>query len=168
MTTTERAPAPPDELSGPPPSPVAPPVTWVVPAVAVVVRWLGGRVLLVRRLDDGTWELPGGWVRAGETATAAAARSTAEEAGVQVLVTGIAGLSTGPAHLVHTAAGEDRQQFTVLLHARAVGGAPHGDLRVTSEAAWVPLSDIPGLAMQPCGRRTVAQALAVGDPPFLD
>lgn len=152
----------------PPPVPLPPRETLVVPAVSVVVRWLGGRVLLVRRLDDGTWELPGGWVRSGETATRAAARSTAEQAGVQVLVTGIAGLCTDPSRLVRTAAGEDRQQFTVLLHARAVGGEPHGDQRATSEAAWVALSDIPGLPMQPSGRRTVAQALAVGDPPFLD
>ncbi|MFZ2119232.1 MAG: NUDIX domain-containing protein, partial [Pseudonocardiaceae bacterium] len=41
-----------------------------------------GRVLLVRRADDGYWELPGGRVEVGESASAAVVREVAEEAGV--------------------------------------------------------------------------------------
>jgi ADP-ribose pyrophosphatase YjhB (NUDIX family) len=166
MTTIERTPALPD-APGRRPAPAPPPATLVVPVVSVVVRWRGGRLLLVRRRDEGIWELPGGPVRVGETAIAAAVRASAEEAGVQVLVTGVAGLCTDPSVLVRSAAGDVHQQFTVLLHARAVGGSAHGDLRGTSEAAWVAVADIAGLPMSASGRRTVAQALAVGDPPFL-
>ena len=60
--------------------------TAVVPAVSVAVRWLGGRLLLVRRCADGLWELPGACVRVGETAVDAAVRSTAEQAGVQGVI----------------------------------------------------------------------------------
>jgi 8-oxo-dGTP diphosphatase len=143
------------------------PATVVAPAVYVAVRWFGGRLLLVCRSPGEVWELPGGCVRVGETAIAAAVRSTAEQAGVQVLVTGIAGLFTAPGHLVRAPDGEVRQQFAVLLHARAVGGVPHADLRETSRAEWVAVADISRLAMEPSARVRVATAIAVGDPPYL-
>jgi ADP-ribose pyrophosphatase YjhB (NUDIX family) len=144
------------------------PGTVVSPAVYVAVRWLGGRLLLVRRSPEEVWELPGGCVRVGETAIAAAVRTTAQQAGVQVLITGIAGLFTAPGHLIRAPDGELRQQFAVLLHARAVGGVPHADLRETSRAEWVAVGDISSLAMESSARVRVATAIAVGDPPYLD
>jgi 8-oxo-dGTP diphosphatase len=164
MTTIERPLVPRTVCPDPWP---ARPATVVVPSVSVVVRWLGGRLLLVRRCADGLWELPGGCVRIGESAVDAAVRSTAERAGVRVLVTGIAGLFTEPDHVVREPDGEVGQQFAVLLVARAVGGAPHGDLRGTSEAGWVAVADLAGLAMEPSDRVRVAAALAVGEPPHL-
>ena len=47
--------------------PEAPPATVVVPSVFCAVRGPGGQLLLVRRCDSGTWELPGGQVDIGET-----------------------------------------------------------------------------------------------------
>jgi ADP-ribose pyrophosphatase YjhB (NUDIX family) len=44
----------------------------------------GGRILLVRELDDGGWSMPGGWADVGESAAEAAVRETREEAGVDV------------------------------------------------------------------------------------
>jgi 8-oxo-dGTP pyrophosphatase MutT (NUDIX family) len=43
----------------------------LLPAAYAVVRNDCGRVLLVRRADDGYWELPKGWIAAGESASAA-------------------------------------------------------------------------------------------------
>src|SRR3954471_1957723 len=103
----------------------APEATAVVPSGFVAVRGRGGRRLLVRRCDSGTWEMPGGRVDVGETAVDAAVRETAEEAGVQVLITGIAGLFTDAGHVVRSPDGEVRQQFAVLFRARATGGVPH-------------------------------------------
>jgi 8-oxo-dGTP diphosphatase len=147
--------------------PGAPAATVVVPSVFVVARWLGGRLLLVRRCDSGTWELPGGRVDIGETAVEAAVRETAEEAGITVLVTGFVGLFSDPGHVVRSPDGEVRQQFAVLLRARALGGMPHGDLHETSEAAWVAPADLPGLPMGPAARVWIDEALSVGDPPHL-
>ena len=145
----------------------APTATVVVPSVFVAARWLGGRLLLVRRCDSGTWELPGGRVDIGETAVEAAVRETAEEAGVRVLVTGFAGLFSDPGHVVRSPDGEVRQQFAVLFLARALGGIPRGDLQETSEAAWVAVRDLPGLPMEPAARLWIDQALSIGDPPYL-
>jgi len=59
-------------------------------AVAVVQRQ--GRFLIGRRTDDATlpglWEFPGGKVRQGETAEAAARRECLEETGIRVIVGG--------------------------------------------------------------------------------
>jgi 8-oxo-dGTP diphosphatase len=97
----------------------------------------------------------------------AAVRSTAEEAGVRVEVTEIAGLFTDPWHVVVSAGGEVRQQFALLFRARCLGGVPHGDQQATSDAAWVRVADLAGLAMEPPVRMWVAQAIALGEPPLL-
>jgi 8-oxo-dGTP diphosphatase len=147
--------------------PLAPIASVVVPSVFVAVRWHYGTLLLVRRCDSGLWELPGGRVDVGETAVQAAVRETAEEAGVRIEVTEIAGLFTDPWHVVRAADGEVRQQFALLFRARCLGGVPHGDQAETSDAAWVPVADLEGLAMEPAVRMWVAQAISVGEPPLL-
>jgi 8-oxo-dGTP pyrophosphatase MutT (NUDIX family) len=43
-----------------------------------------GRLLLIRRADDGRWALPGGLINPGETPAEAAVRETKEEAGLAV------------------------------------------------------------------------------------
>jgi 8-oxo-dGTP diphosphatase len=147
--------------------PRAPAASVVVPSVFVAVRWHHGALLLVRRRDSGAWELPGGRVDVGESAVQAAVRETAEETGVRVEVTELAALFSDPGHVVRSADGEVRQQFAVLFRARCLGGVPHGDQQETSDAAWVPVADLPQLAMEPPVRLWVAHAIEVGEPPFL-
>jgi 8-oxo-dGTP diphosphatase len=147
--------------------PSAPAATVVAPSVFVAARWLGGRLLLVRRCDSGGWELPGGRVDVGESAVAAAVRETAEESGVRVLITEFAGLFTDPGVVIRSPDGEVRQQFALLFRARVLGGVPHGDRRETSEAAWVAPADLGGLVIEPSARLRIDQALSIGDPPYL-
>jgi ADP-ribose pyrophosphatase YjhB (NUDIX family) len=147
--------------------PEAPPASVVVPSVSVAVRWWGGRLLLVRRIDSGCWELPGGRVDVGESAEEAAVRETAEEAGVTVLLTGLVGLFTDPAHVVRAVDGEVRQQFAVLFHARSIGGEPHGDGYETSEAAWMPIPDVRSLPVEPAIRVWIDEVLASDSCPHL-
>jgi ADP-ribose pyrophosphatase YjhB (NUDIX family) len=147
--------------------PDAPAATVVVQSAFVAVRWWGGRLLLVQRTDSGRWEFPGGVVRVGESAEEAAVRSTAEQAGVEVLITGLVGLFTDPASEVRSIDREVRQEFAVLFRARAVGGDPHGDADETSQAAWVALSDLRGLPIEPPVRDWITEALASDSLPHL-
>jgi 8-oxo-dGTP diphosphatase len=80
--------------------------------------------------------------RRRKTVEEAAIRETAEEAGVHVVVTGLVGLFTDLGHVIRSAGGEVRQQFPVVFRARALGGAPHGDMHKTSDAAWVTPADV--------------------------
>ncbi len=145
----------------------APVATVVTPSAFAAVRWVGGRLLLVRRCDSGRWELPGGRVDVGETAVQAAVREAAEEAGVTIVVTGLVGVFTDPGHVIRSPQGEVRQQFALVFHARAVGGVPHGDLAETSEAAWVAVADLAHLPIEPAMRHWIAAALALEDAPQL-
>jgi 8-oxo-dGTP pyrophosphatase MutT (NUDIX family) len=141
--------------------PDAPPASVVVPLVYGVVRDATGRILLVRRIDTGDWELPGGRVDPGESAVAALVREVAEESGLAVDVRGVSGLYTDPAHVVEQA-GVVRQPFAVCFHATVRPGVPRPDLAETSEARWWEVADLGGLPMQPAVRVRVSDA--VGRP----
>jgi ADP-ribose pyrophosphatase YjhB (NUDIX family) len=82
-------------------------------------------MLLVRRCDTGDWELPGGHVDPGESASDAAVRETAEESGITVEITGLAGIYTDPGHVIADPRdGVVRQPFAVCFHARPLSGTP--------------------------------------------
>jgi 8-oxo-dGTP pyrophosphatase MutT (NUDIX family) len=74
--------------------------TEVTSSAFVAARDEHGALLLVRRCDSGSWELPGGRVEVGVSVCGAGVRETAEEADVQVHITGLVGLFTEPGHVV--------------------------------------------------------------------
>ena len=78
----------------------APQARELLPAAFAIVRNGVGEVLLVRRADDGYWELPGGRIEVGESASAAVVREVAEEADVTIKVTGLSGLYSDPGHVL--------------------------------------------------------------------
>jgi 8-oxo-dGTP diphosphatase len=145
----------------------APTASVVTPSAFAAVRSAEDRLLLVRRCDSGRWELPGGRVDVGETAVQAAVRETAEEAGVQVVVTGLVGVFTDAGHVIRSRTGEVRQQFALVFAAQLVAGVPTGDLHETSEAVWVPVADVPHLPIEPPVRLWIAAALAPEGAPRL-
>jgi 8-oxo-dGTP diphosphatase len=81
----------------------------------------------------GTWEWPGGKADPGETFDVAVRREVAEEAGLQIKLTGVAG-----AFLIEMA----QMHLAVLcMEAKACGG----ELRLSDEhdqSAWVPLAEL--------------------------
>ena len=101
-----------------------------------------GRVLLVRRADDGTWGLPGGGVEPGEDWSGAARRECLEETGWQVAVTGVLGVYSDPATQVHRYAdGRLVHLFGVVLLAAAEVrvGVPDEEVREVrffASSAW--------------------------------
>lgn len=56
-----------------------------------------GRILLMRRVDDGTWCLPCGWIEPGETPSQAVVREVKEETGLDVRPIELVGLFPRPA-----------------------------------------------------------------------
>lgn len=78
----------------------APRVRELLPAAFAIARNGAGEVLLMRRADDGYWELPGGRIDLGESASTAVVREVAEEAGVIITVTGLSGVYSDPGHVL--------------------------------------------------------------------
>jgi 8-oxo-dGTP diphosphatase len=141
-------------------APGAPPPTVVVPLVYAVIRDDADRVLLVRRLDTGDWEPPGGRVDPGESAVDALAREVAEETGLLIDVRRVAGIYSDPGHVVHTGRnGEVRQPFAICFHATAHPGTLRPDLVETGEVGWWPVHDLDHLPVQPAVRHRLRHSL---------
>jgi Uma2 family endonuclease/ADP-ribose pyrophosphatase YjhB (NUDIX family) len=60
-----------------------------------------GRILLVRRADDGRWCLPCGWLEANESPVEAAVRETKEETGLEVRPLALVDVITRKANIGH-------------------------------------------------------------------
>jgi 8-oxo-dGTP pyrophosphatase MutT (NUDIX family) len=129
----------------------------MVPAVSVVVVNEASEILLIRRSDNGNWALPGGAIDLGESLAQAAVRETREETGIDCEVSGLTGIYTDPKHVIlYESNGEVRQEFSIVLTARPVGGRPTPSDEST-EVRWVPPAEIHNYAMDQacvCGSAT--------------
>ena len=127
--------------------PAAPKANSMVPSVNVVVVNDQDQILLIRRSDNDNWAVPGGAIDLGESMTQAAVRETKEESGIDCEVIGLVGIYTDPKHVIlYTSNGEARQEFSIVLTARPVGGEPaHSD--ESSEVRWVNRSEVRGYTM---------------------
>ncbi|MEV7782988.1 NUDIX domain-containing protein [Kitasatospora sp. NPDC088351] len=135
--------------------PNAPKANSLVPAASVVVVDDDGRVLLQRRTDNGMWALPGGKMNLGESLADCGIRETLEETGIVVEITGIVGTYTNPGHVFAYDDGEVRQEFSICLLGRPVGG----EIQVSDEStevAWVTPAETDELPMVASIRKRLA------------
>jgi ADP-ribose pyrophosphatase YjhB (NUDIX family) len=127
--------------------PEAPKANSLVPSVNVVVVNDAGEILMIRRTDNDNWAVPGGAIDLGESVAQAAVRETKEESGIDCQITGIVGIYSDPKHVIlYTSNGEVRQEFSILLTGRPLGGEPTPSDE-SKEVHWVSQSDLLGLTM---------------------
>ena len=147
--------------------PEAPAANSIVPSANVVVTNDAGELVLIRRSDNDNWALPGGAVDLGESLSHAAIRETKEESGIDCEITGLSGTYTDPGHvLLYTSNGEVRQEFSIVLTARATGGQPTPSDE-TSEVRWVALDDLPSYAMDDSMRMRVQHYVEHRERPYI-
>ena len=121
-----------------------------------VQAWIehGGTYLILKRNEEpfaGEWDLPGGFVEMGESPAEAVVREVAEETGLTVAPTEIIGAFT-------SAYGDSgRHTVDIAYLCRVGGGAFELDRVEKSDAAWVPLDEMPRLAF--AGEREALEAL---------
>ena len=143
--------------------PNAPRADDVLPAAFAAVRNVAGEVLLVRRIDDGYWELPGGRLEVGESAAQAVIREVAEESGVSIALTGLSGVYSDPTHVLLDPDGSVHQQLALCFHAVPALGEtaqePRPDGIETKEAAWCTPTALANLVMHPAMRLRVHDAI---------
>ncbi|WP_219501273.1 NUDIX hydrolase [Nonomuraea ceibae] len=147
--------------------PDAPKPNSLVPSVNVVVTNDAGDVLMIQRTDNGNWAVPGGAIDLGESIPAAAVRETLEETGITCEVTGLVGTYSDPRHVIlYTSNGEARQEFSLVLTARAVSGqpAPSDESR---EVRWVPRGQLADLPMDRSMRMRIEHYLAGTGLPYI-
>jgi ADP-ribose pyrophosphatase YjhB (NUDIX family) len=143
--------------------PQAPEANSLVPAASAVVVDGEGRILLHRRRDNGMWALPGGKMELGESVAQCAVRETKEETGLDIEVTGIVGIYSDPKHVFAYDDGEVRQEFSICLAARPVGGT----VQASDESHEVRLfksDEIESVPMVPSIRLRITDYLAHQGP----
>ncbi len=113
-----------------------------------------GRVLLIRRADNGFWALPGGACDVGETPAEAAARETWEETGYQVEITRLLGVFDERFH--H---GEAGRHLYVLLFAGVVTGGEARPSPETTHVAWFSWEDLPWQELVPSHHRRLQMVM---------
>jgi 8-oxo-dGTP pyrophosphatase MutT (NUDIX family) len=72
-----------------------------------------GKILMIRRTDNGNWAVPGGGMDLGES-TDTAIRETKEEAGITREITGLVGIYTNPRHVIHYTSNAMRPSTSML------------------------------------------------------
>ncbi|MEU7894180.1 NUDIX domain-containing protein [Nonomuraea sp. NPDC049152] len=136
--------------------PNAPVPNSLVPSVNVIVRNETGDILMIRRSDNGNWALPGGAIDLGESLPQAAVRETYEETGITCTITGLSGIYTDPRHVIlYTSNGEARQEFSIVLTALAIAGAPRPSDE-SREVRWLSPETIIGYQMDKSMRLRLA------------
>ncbi|WBQ04343.1 NUDIX domain-containing protein [Kribbella sp. CA-293567] len=148
--------------------PSAPAANSMVPSANVVIENDTGEILMIRRSDNGNWAVPGGAIDLGESLSQAAIRETKEESGIDCEVIDVVGIYTDPKHIIfYTSNGEARQEFSILVKARAIGG----ELRTSSETTevrWIARSELGGLQMDRSMRRRIEHYLKDAPTPYID
>ncbi len=143
--------------------PNAPRAHDVLPAAFAAVRNVAGEVLVVRRIDDGNWELPGGRIDVGESAAQAVIREVAEESGVTIALLGLSGVYSDPTHVLLDPGGAVHQQLALCFHAvpLVADGTedPRPDGIETKEAAWCAPAALANLIMHPAMRLRLHDAI---------
>lgn len=147
--------------------PQAPAANSRVPSVNVIVADELGRILMIRRTDNGNWAVPGGAIDRGESMGAAAVRETLEETGIPCAITGLVGIYTDPGHVIHyTSDDEVREEFSIVLTARPVSGEPTTSGE-SSEVHWVEPEAVSRLTMDRSMRMRIGHYLDGDGLPYL-
>jgi 8-oxo-dGTP pyrophosphatase MutT (NUDIX family) len=136
-----------------------------VQATAGVAAVNGGRILLVKRTDDGTWCLPGGRVEFGESIDECARREFIEETGCSVELTRLLGVYSRPVDQTHRYPDGDVVQFVGVVFEGMAGPAVGPLAGDTTEIRWFGADELPTL-MQ-CDAPIIDDALSTRDRPVI-
>lgn len=143
--------------------PNAPKANSVVPSVVAIVQDDEHRILLIHKVDNGKWALPGGGHDIGESITDTVVREVKEETGYDVEVETLTGTYTNPGHVMSYDDGEVRQQFSLAFRARLIGGKAQASSE-SDEVEWVSPAAISNLDMHPSMRQRINDALTADRP----
>lgn len=115
------------------------PLFW--PGVTVVAMNPAGKVWIGKRLDNGLWNVVGGFYELGDSAEDCARREVYEELGLEIKKLNMIGVITDPAVVTVTYPNGDQVQSPSHVFAAVLEeGTPHADDE-HSEFEWVSLAE---------------------------
>ncbi|MEV0107216.1 NUDIX domain-containing protein [Nocardia sp. NPDC050799] len=145
--------------------PAAPAPNSIKVAVSALVQDDQGRILLIRRSDNGKYSVPGGGLEAGETVVQAVVREVREETGIEVDVTELVGVFSNPEHVIAYDDGEVRQEFSICFRAQPIGGKLRTS-EESSEVEWVRPAELSERDIHPSILLRIQKGLEGSDSPY--
>ena len=124
-------------------------------ATRVVLHDEAGRLLLIRRADDGFWSVPAGAMELGESIADCAVRELYEESGLRATAVTPFAMHTGPDYTHRNMYGDTYQHFVVLFRVDEWHGELVRSTDETTDAGFFTAAEPP----QPLSV-TVAETLA--------
>lgn len=115
----------------------------VLVGAAVLVTDAAGRLLLVRRADNGAWCPVGGCMEPGETVEKTAGRELREETGLQAGAFRLFGVFSGPELPYEYPNGDEVFNVTVTFCADGVEGSPRADGLEGTEVRFFGRDELP-------------------------
>jgi 8-oxo-dGTP pyrophosphatase MutT (NUDIX family) len=137
----------------------APSPNSLVAAASAVVVDQSGLLVLQRRSDNDLWALPGGAMELGESIAGTVVREVREETGLDVQPDYVIGVYTDPQHVFAYDDGEVRQEYSVCIACRVVGGSMQISDESTELGRFTP-EEVEGLPMHPRIRARILDFLA--------
>lgn len=117
------------------------------------------KILLIRRVDNGLWAVPGGYMEAGESLTEACIREVWEETGLNVQVQRLISVYTNPHLLLEYPDGNRWQLIVLHFAAKPI----RGEIRTSNESSEVQYftqSEAQDLPMNPFDQLRIADTFA--------
>ncbi|MCB0017958.1 MAG: NUDIX domain-containing protein [Anaerolineales bacterium] len=113
------------------------------------------KVLLVKRVDNGRWVVPGGYMEAGENLTETCKREVWEESGIEIQVGRLIAVYTNP-HMLLTFPDGNKWQLVVMHFAGTVCGGQLTASEETVQAGFYSQEEISQLNLGEFDRLRVA------------
>ena len=127
------------------------------PAAAVAIID-DDKILMLKRMDNGKWTMPGGTMELDESLIDCAIREVKEETGLDVQVKEVIGTYTDPDVRIEYSDGEVRREFTIVFF----GTTTNGDVIIDDESsayAWIKVSEIENYPMADSQRKRIKDVL---------
>ena len=102
----------------------------------------------------------------GESVREAAVREVKEETGMDCEITGLVGVYSNPRHVAAYDDGEVRQEFSICLAGRLLGGSVRTSSE-SSEVRFIRTSDLPAYEIHPSIRMRISHYLEGRAAPYV-